>query len=148
MDFCPSCGRMVQANQAFCQNCGAPLTLHSSYSSRSPFQTMDTANKYRTGKNPWLAAILALGLGIFGLWGIGHLYAGRIARGVGLFIAGLVMGALFWASVILSLLFIGVVGMVLFALFFMGGWLWQAFDAYNVTEEYNELYVSPRRNPW
>jgi hypothetical protein len=147
MDFCPSCGRMVESNQAYCQNCGAPLSLHNSYSSRTPFQTIDT-NSYRMGKNPWLATALAVGLGIFGLWGVGHLYAGRIARGFGLFVVGLIVGGLFWASVILTFFYIGFVGMILFGIVFLGGWLWQAFDAYNVTEEYNELYVVPRRNSW
>jgi hypothetical protein len=108
---------------------------------------MDT-NSYRMGKNPWLATALALGPGIFGLWGVGHLYAGRIARGFGLFVVGLIVGGLFWASVILTFFYIGFVGMILFGIVFLGGWLWQAFDAYNVTEEYNELYVVPRRNSW
>ena len=148
MDFCPSCGRMVEPNQAYCQNCGAPLSMHSSYSSRQPFQTIDSSHSYRTGKNPWLAALLALGLGIFGLWGVGHLYAGRIFRGIGLFIVGVIVGGLFWISVILTIIFIGYVGMILFGIFFVGGWLWQAFDAYNVAEEYNELHVPPPRSSW
>jgi hypothetical protein len=147
MDFCPTCGRMVNANQAYCQNCAAPLSMHDSYSSRQPFQNIDTTRLYNSGKNLWLAAILALGLGIFGLWGIGHLYAGKIMRGVGVFFAGTIMGALFWSSIILALIRIGYVGMFLIGIVFVGGWLWQAFDAYNVTEEYNELHV-PTPKSW
>jgi hypothetical protein len=152
MEFCPKCGRIVQPDAAYCQNCGALLTTtHGGYSSRQPFDTMGTQARpkyYPGGKNPWLAAALALGLGVFGIWGIGHMYAGRFARGVGLFFIGLVMGALFWLSVVLTIILIGYVGMILFGIFFIGGWLWQGFDAYNTAEEYNELYAVPPRTSW
>jgi hypothetical protein len=109
---------------------------------------MGMTTQYRAGKNPWFAAALALALGVFGLWGIGHLYAGRVARGIGLLFVGLIVGGLFWLSVVLTVILIGYVGMALFGLFFVGGWLWQAFDAYNVAEEYNELHVPSPRSFW
>jgi hypothetical protein len=149
MEFCPSCGRMVQPDLAYCQFCGARLAKHSSFSSREPYNTMGpSVATYRVGKRPWVAVALALVLGIFGLWGIGHFYAGKVARGIGLFFIGLIIGGLFWFSVILTVILIGYVGMILFGIFFVGGWLWQAFDAYNAAEEYNELHASPPRSSW
>jgi len=139
---------MVEPNLAYCPYCGIPLTKHSSFSSRQPYDTTGTKYAYHGEKKPWIAAGLGLVLGVFGLWGIGHMYAGRFARGVGLFFVGLVIGGLFWLSVVLTVIFIGYVGMVLFGLFFIGGWLWQAFDAYNVAQEYNELHVPPPRTSW
>lgn len=139
---------MIEPNLAYCPYCGIPLTSHSSFSSRHPYDTSSTRYSYHSEKKPWIAAGLALVLGVFGLWGVGQMYAGRFARGVGLFFIGLVIGSLFWLSVVLTVIFIGYVGMVLFGLFFIGGWIWQAFDAYNVAEEYNELHVPPPRTTW
>jgi len=144
MQFCPACGRAVASDLVYCSYCGAGLR-NVSYSSRQPYQTVG-ANYKRQGKRPWVAMGLGLVLGFFGLWGIGQLYAGKIVRGIGLFIVGLIIGGLFWFSVILTVIFIGYVGIVLFGLFFVGGWLWQAFDAYSVAHEYNELHATAVRN--
>jgi hypothetical protein len=40
----------------------------------------------------------------------------------------------------------GYVGIMLFGQFFVGGWLWQAFDSYNATQEYNELHAMQRNS--
>lgn len=122
--------------------------MHSSYSSRQPYQTMRSTAKTYGGKDPRVAAGLALVLGFFGLWGVGHMYVGRFARGISLLFAGLVVGGLFWLSVVLTVILIGYIGMILFGLFFIGGWLWQAFDAYNLAQEYNELHVHTLRAGW
>jgi hypothetical protein len=149
MEFCPYCGRSVQPDIAYCPYCGALITKHSGFSSRQPYETMGSSSTiYRWGKSPWIAVALALGLGLFGLWGVGHMYAGRFARGVGLFFIGLFIGGLFWLSVVLTIIYIGYIGMFLFGLLFIGGWLWQAFDAYNSAEEYNELHLPPSRTVW
>lgn len=147
MEFCPYCGRIVQPEAAYCQNCGALLISHGGYSSRQPYGTMDfaTGARNRNGKNPWIAVCLALIFGFFGLWGVGQMYDGRVRRGIGILLAGLVVGGLFWLSVVLTVILIGYVGMVLFGIFFAGGYLWQAYDAYVLAQEYNELFVAPSR---
>ena len=139
---------MVEPNLAYCQNCGAPLNMHTSYSSRQPYQAIDATNSHYSGKKPWVAAVLALSLGFFGIWGIGHFYSGRFVRGIGFFIVGLLIGGLFWLSVVLTIIIIGYIGMILFGLFFIGGWLWQGFDAYNAAQDYNELHVPPPTSGW
>ena len=141
---------MVQPEAAYCLNCRTLLSNHDSFSSREPYQTFGTGtiDLQRGGKNPWLAALVALALGFFGLWGVGQIYAGKLGRGVGLLVGGLIIAGLFWLSVVFTVISIGYVGMVLFGLFFFGGWLWQAFDAYNATAEYNELHVTPQKTIW
>jgi hypothetical protein len=139
---------MVEPNLAYCQSCGAALMKHSSFSSRQPYDTVGATTTYRVGKRPWIALGLALIFGIFALWGIGHIYAGKFARGIGLFFIGLFVGGLFWLSVILSIILVGYVGMALFGIFFLGGWVWQAFDAYGAAQEYNELHVPQPRSSW
>jgi hypothetical protein len=99
-------------------------------------------------KSPGVAVMLALIAGLFGFWGIGHIYAGRAGKGVVLLIAGIVIGALFWASVILTLILIGIFGVIVFGLLLFGGWLWQTYDAYLTAREYNEFAIQHGRKPW
>jgi hypothetical protein len=148
MEFCPSCGRLVSPESPYCSACGANLRQRysSSSSSRQPYSVGTTYSAPR--KDPRLAAALALILGFFGLWGVGQIYAGSLARGLGLFVVGLIIGGLFWLSVILTVILIGYIGMVLFGILFVGGWLWQAADAYSAAQAYNELHASTARSQW
>jgi len=148
MEFCPSCGRLVSPEAPYCSSCGANLRQSTGYyfSSRQPYSVGTTYSTPR--KDPKLAGALALVLGFFGLWGVGHVYAGSIAKGLGLFLAGLIVGGLFWFSVILTVIYIGFVGMAIFGILFVGGWLWQAFDAYGCAQAYNEFHASPARSQW
>jgi TM2 domain-containing membrane protein YozV len=138
MPYCPACGKEAQPTQAYCMNCGASLGQTGSYdySSRPPYQTVGVAHS-QNQKNPVIAAGLALVLGIFGLWGIGHMYAGRVGMGIGLLVTGLIIAGLIGVSVILTAIFIGYFGILLFGLLFLAGWLWQAYDAYRTAERYN-----------
>jgi TM2 domain-containing membrane protein YozV len=146
MEFCPSCGRLVSPEASYCPACSATLRRTSSYSSsRQPYY-VETSSTPR--KNPRIAAALALVAGFFGIWGLGHIYAGSIAKGIGLFVAGAIIGGLFWLSVILTLIVIGYVGMAIFGILFIGGWLWQAMDAYSAAQEYNELHSAPVHSRW
>jgi hypothetical protein len=76
------------------------------------------------------------------------MYAGRVGKGIGLLVAGLIIGGLFWFSVILTIILIGYIGMAIFGILFLGGWLWQSVDAYSTAQEYNELHVQPIRSQW
>lgn len=147
MEFCQSCGRLVSPEAAYCPSCGTSLRrITSYYSSRQPYTPGTTYGVSR--KNPWIAAGLSFVLGFFGIWGMGQIYAGRVGRGIGFFLIGLLLGALFWFSVILTVILIGYVGMVLFGILFVGGWLWQTVDAYSSAQEYNELKGQPVRAQW
>ena len=99
-------------------------------------------------KSPVIAAALGLVLGFFGLWGLGQMYAGKIGKGIALLVVGLIIGGLFWFSVILTVILIGYVGIAIFGIVFVGGWLWQTVDAYGTAQEYNELHAEPARTQW
>ena len=60
-------------------------------------------------KNAGLAAVLALLFGLFGLWGVGHIYIGKLTRGVVLLILGIIIDWILGFFAILSLLG-GIVG--------------------------------------
>jgi len=71
MPFCKQCGKEISQNARSCPYCGADHL--------SPAQP--TASIGIARKNAGLAAVLALIPGIFGIWGVGHLYVGKIGRG-------------------------------------------------------------------
>jgi len=99
-------------------------------------------------KSEGLAVVLAIILGFFGLWGVGHMYAGKFGKGVLLLVAGLIFAGLFWVSLLLTIILIGYVGLVLFGLIMFAGWLWQAYDAYNTVKRYNQISLQTGRAPW
>jgi TM2 domain-containing membrane protein YozV len=147
MEFCQSCGQQVSPEAPYCPSCGTSLRRTTSYySSRQPYTVGSVYAVPR--KNPMIALSLGLILGFFGLWGFGQVYAGRVGKGIGFFLIGAIIGGLFWLSVILTVILIGYVGMVIFGILFVGGWLWQAFDAYNSAQEFNEIYAQPVRAQW
>ncbi|MDA4129680.1 MAG: zinc-ribbon domain-containing protein [Thaumarchaeota archaeon] len=146
MEFCSSCGRAVSPEAPYCASCGASLrSTESYYSSRQPY-SMGTFAVPR--KSTVIAAALGLVPGFFGFWGLGQMYAGKIGKGIALLIAGLIIGGLFWFSVILTVILIGYVGIAIFGIIFVGGWLWQTVDAYGTAQEYNELHTQPARTQW
>ena len=82
--------------------------------------------------------MLAALLGFIGLGGIGHIYAGRIRRGVVLLVVLLVTGTLavfFWIVVVPAILHIILV-------------VWTIYDARNVCKEYNTVLADTGRPPW
>ena len=103
---------------------------------------------YVPQKNEAVAVLLALIAGIFGFWGIGHMYAGRFGKGIVLLIGGLMIAALFWTSVLLTLIVIGIFGVFVFGILLFCGWLWQTYDAYLTARQFNELSMQYGREPW
>lgn len=81
-------------------------------------------------KNSGIAAVLS-----FIIPGAGLLYAGQIGKGLMYFIIGLAL------TLAVALLFP-------FIIFFLIFWVWQVYDAYNTTEEYNHILQSTGQKPW
>jgi TM2 domain-containing membrane protein YozV len=107
-------------------------------------------------KSPGIAALLALLIGI-GVFGIGHIYVGRIRRGIVLLVVSLaihvplVMAAvllipsLFLSREAFGALFIGV---VVLGLVNLGLWIWQGYDAYKLAKQFNEHVRQYGKVPW
>jgi TM2 domain-containing membrane protein YozV len=78
----------------------------------------------------------SVGLGLilsFFLPGLGHLYAGRIDKGVGILIAFIIMVATY---------FFILTGFIAFVI-----WLWTLVDVYQEINEYNEHLMRTGRPP-
>ena len=154
MPFCPRCGKEVLEGSSFCPSCGQDL--------RTAANQPPAYVQYLPSKSPALAALLALLLSLVGIWGIGHIYAGRWARGI----AFLLVGLFGWIPVVLlgvmaaglgivaapftfGLSFLGLAAFVaLLALVLVGVWAWHVYDAYHLANVYNAEVRRTGRAPW
>lgn len=123
---------------AFCRNCGEQLSLDNV--SFCPFcgKPQNTANPVTMAiqtKNSGAAIVIALIAGILGFNGIGHLYIGKIGKGIILLIVG-------W--LILGLTFV----FVPFGLVYLIFWLWQAYDVNKKSKFYNDYILNNGKTPW
>ena len=144
---CPSCGHVKttfnpqQASSGFCSSCGAALIGKSTTCMKCGY----TKTKYNPMtppqgalyKNEGTALILSIILGILGICGIGQIYAGKVGRGAGILIAGLVLVyVLSWLTGFLSLI----------------GWIvliiWSTIDTKKLCREFNEYVSQNGRPPW
>jgi TM2 domain-containing membrane protein YozV len=77
--------------------------------------------------------------------GLGQMYVGKIALGIGvmlLFVA-ILAGAL--AALVFTL---GLMGLAVFAIIILLVWMFNIFNAYNLAVEYNDSVVSTGQRPW
>lgn len=101
-------------------------------------------------KNPGIAALLALILGLGFLYGIGHIYVGRIGRGLVLLATGVILGILVYVSFAVSVLTFGAglivtIFLLLVALIVN---IWQTYNAYRLAKEFNAHVQQYGKTPW
>lgn len=124
MVYCRNCGgNLPSENSSFCPVCGKPQNNASAVTMAS--QT----------KNPGTAIIIALIAGILGFNGIGHMYIGKIGKGIILLIVG-------WIILAITILFIPVG--IIYIIF----WLWQAYDVNSKAKYYNNFILNNGKTPW
>ncbi len=145
MPFCPNCGKEVSQGTKFCANCGYDLSRAGPGISAGalPQSPPPTAYGFQVqGKDPTIATLLALIVGFFGLFGIGHIYIGRTSRGVMFLVIGIVLLALVFVGSLF--IFCGVPFLVIG--FFV--WIYQALDADKLARQYNEILQTTGSPPW
>ena len=156
MPFCKQCGKEISQDARYCPYCGADQFS----------QAQSVVHKEIERKNAGLAAVLALIAGIFGIWGIGHIYIGKIGKGIVLLILGFLLT---WVTSIFLLAPMGIFFGIFFGAmhrglsgFFMGLlgviaiWIlvcfvifvWQVYDAYRLAKYYNEYVQQHGKEPW
>ena len=79
-------------------------------------------------KNEGLAAVLSV------LWsGLGQIYVGRIGRGLGIMVGGIILALVSWILLWIPMLFY---------------WVWNIYDAYNLARRYNQELARTGNPPW
>jgi len=153
MPFCKQCGEEISQDTRFCPHCG---TEQISYVTPPPSQAgLET-------KNTGLTALIALILGIFGIWGAGHIYVGKLTRGIVLIILGILIEWVLGFVLIFGALSMGahwlweprgavgalIGAVILWLVITIGIFIWQIYDAYNLAKYYNQYVQQYRKPPW
>lgn len=126
MVFCKNCGaQLPRSNVIYCPICG--ILQNQTSRTAVGFQTKDTAT----------AVIIALIGGLLGFCGIGHMYIGKVAYGIGLLIVGWGMLFLTWLGIIGGITTGILAPLAIFALIYIVYWIWQAYDVYKKAKYYN-----------
>lgn len=95
---------------------------------------------YNPYKNPTTAVLIAAIGGLVGFSGIGHIYVGKIMKGILLLVAGLI---LFGVGIVLF-----GAGGFLMVIGYFALWIWQIFDARKLANQFNEYYQINQKPPW
>ena len=116
--FCPKCGSSNEDSARFCAKCGATLAIAAAGASEGPAVGAGTmrgtstgGGQVVTGKNPTVALVLSIFLGVFG---VGQFYNGDWKKGLAMAAASILLG--FATGGLVSL----------------GVWIWSMIDAYQV----------------
>ena len=161
-NFCGNCGEKLDANLDIkeCPKCHSALHQHSEHT-EAPSRIVE----HLPYKSPGTAALIAFIGGIFALPGIGHIYVGKVGRGIAILILGVVLTILaivliftvvpftmstdeatavenasigIWIPIISA-----VFGIAYFVLF-----IWQIFNARKLAKKFNEAVKTTRKEPW
>lgn len=100
-----------------------------------------------------MTAILALIPGVFGFWGIGHIYVGKIWKGLvllGIGILGVITIFVFPLAILIATKDLASVISAFFILFLVYFliFIWQVYDAYKLAKYYNQYVHQNGKPPW
>ena len=147
MAFCDNCGHTLRLGAKFCGKCGNQTTeketpsqdTKRSYAEAPPKQNVISGKVLQRPpewKSMGVTMVLTVVLGIAGLGGIGHLYLGKIIKGIVLCIVGIILLAVTIMTVLM-----GLVVLIPFALIVV-------YDAYRLCKRYNNDLEQTGRPPW
>jgi TM2 domain-containing membrane protein YozV len=147
MVFCDNCGHTLRLEAKFCGKCGNQITeietpsqdTNQSYAESPPKQNVNSGKVLQRPpewKSMGVTMVLTVVLGIIGLGGIGHLYLGKIIKGIVLCIVGIIL-----LAVTIFTVFMGLVILIPFALIVV-------YDAYRLCKRYNNHLEQTGRPPW
>ena len=146
MAFCENCGHVIRLGTKFCGSCGNPITetatpiqdTNQSHAEPPPKQNVNSGKVLQRPpewKSMGVTMVLTVVLGIVGLGGIGHLYLGKIIKGIVLLIVGIILAIIGWLTIF------GLIVLLAFALFVI-------YDSYRLCKRYNDDLEQTGRPPW
>ncbi|HJR84982.1 MAG TPA: hypothetical protein VJ772_06390 [Nitrososphaeraceae archaeon] len=142
-----------------CPKCHSALHEHSNHIKSEPSVVQQLPYK-----SPGTTSLIAFLGGIVGLAGIGHMYVGKVRRGIIILIGGIVlfmvsifvMSALFTPSFDTSeypgtnytwLYMLGF-GLIPTSIIYLIYFIWQIFDARKFAKKFNEMVKTTGKEPW
>ena len=160
--FCSNCGESLDQESKKCSKCGIDFQQQQVEHPISNTSIVDQLPY----KSPGTAALIAFIGGIFALLGLGHIFVGKIGKGFGILVSGIIIYVLFviMAISLPVMLLLGLVesftgyagsGGIIFIIMFILGiaylvlWIWQIFNAKKLAKKFNELVrTNGGKEPW
>ncbi len=149
--FCSSCGTPLASKYSPCSKCGHVKTVfnphvnpnhHNPPVNPNPHNPISTPGQFPMQyKSEGIALVLAIVFGLLCLCGIGHLYVGKIGKGVAILLGNIILLAVGIATIFVG---IGFVLLILYLIVF----IWQMIDAHKLCVEYNRYFHQCGRPPW
>ena len=164
--FCSNCGEKLDENIKVeeCPKCHSVLHEHSNHM-ESPPRVVEQLPY----KSPGTTALIAFLGGLFALPGIGHMYVGKVKKGIVILIGGLILYALVIVMIMSAISFqqflsseisseittnntaiwlqIAVL-MFVFGIAYIALLIWQIFDARKLAKKFNESVKATGKEPW
>ncbi len=143
--FCIECGCKLPESSKFCPKCGKSVTLgteqqriENKLPSENPSTTYSGQRLQRPPewKSEGITLVLTIVCGIFGFGGIGHLYLGKLLRGIVILVVGIIL-------LVITIVSSGV-GLIILIPFA----IWVVFDARKLCREYNDYLEKYGKKPW
>lgn len=128
----------------FCPVCGLPPKQQQN---SPPVQNYYQNNYYQNPQNvhsfksEGITLILSIILGIIGLQGVGHMYVGKIGKGIGILIGSIII---FLIGVFTIWIGVGVILLIIYLIIF----IWQIFDSRSLCRQYNDYLSKTGKPPW
>src|SRR5687767_10618914 len=140
--FCSNCGESLDQESKKCSKCGIDFQQQQVEHPISNTSIVDQLPY----KSPGTAALIAFIGGIFALLGLGHIFIGKIGKGFGILVSGIIIYVLFviMAISLPVMLLLGLVEsstgyagsggiifiiMVILGIAYLVLWIWQIFNA-------------------
>ncbi len=146
--YCGKCGKKLSSESIFCQNCGAQKQDQSSKNQQSTSQKSSQDSKLHRPtewKSESTTLLLSILLGLIGIQGVGHMYVGKVGKGVGILIGSLI---LFLVAIGLTVTGIGaIVGIPLMIIYFIM-FIWQIINSRKLCQQYNDYLEQHDQRPW
>lgn len=152
---CPSCGNALKPQTAaiFCEGCGGKIDSRNAPCPKCGHtKNSGMPTQY---KSEGTTMVLSIVLGLLGLQGIGHLYLGRVGRGVGLLVGSIILYYAGWtlvsfgaAFIILPALLPLLIGGIVLLVVSLAIFIWQILDARKLCKVYNERVGAGGSPPW
>ena len=154
--FCSNCGEKLDTEKEMdeCPKCHSALHQHSEHT-KSPSRVVEQLPY----KSPGTAALIAFIGGIFALPGIGHIYVGKVGKGIAILVGGIILYVISILGIIFittpkaygppgGWIIISVIGAIGLAIAYIVLFIWQIFNARNLAKKFNESVKATGKVPW
>ena len=151
--FCKNCGTKIknETENKFCGKCGKPIssgrycTHCGSNTSGIISESTQRIGRPVEWKSESVTLLLSILLGLFGIQGVGHMYVGKIGKGIAILIGSIIL-IVFALVSMMSIIGIAL-GAILLIVYFIV-FIWQIIDSRKLCQEYNEYMEKNNKAPW